>query len=189
MSDKDPPDASKSRPADLSPEMRRGMSRRSLITDELSRASLDAVKQLPGLAGVLGFAFKEDASRREARLVRNLWQLLMGREPKPEESAESMKLVRSARTPDEKGDAVVDILWALCQTTDFESLNRPDPVLVRGLYRLALDRDPTEEERKAALDVLTEAAELPAKSAALEGLFTGLLRSGESVLRKEPGRR
>jgi hypothetical protein len=98
-------------------------------------------------------------------------------------------LVRNAKAADEKGDALVDIVWALCQTKEFEDLNRGNSVLVRGLYRIALDREPTEEEKRVALGVLSEATESAARTAALEGLFTGLIRSWESVLRREPGRR
>jgi hypothetical protein len=171
-------------PAD--PALRRGVSRRDLITDELGKASLEALKRLPSLSPLLGFALREGTAQRDRRLVSHLWQLLMGREPKPEERGASMEGIRNARTPEEKGDALVDVVWALTQTHEFEALQRPDPVLVRGLYRIALDRDPTEEERAAALTILAEAAEPVAKSAALEGLFTGLIRSMNSVLRKDP---
>lgn len=184
-------DQEKKRP-EVDPDMRRGVSRRGFITSELGRASMKAAKQLPGLGGlgsVLGFAMKESPSQRDERLVSHLWQLLMGRTAKPEESQASLQLVRNAKTTDEKGDALVDIVWALCQTKEFEELNRSNPVLVRGLYRIALDREPTEEEKRVALEVLAEATEPAARTAALEGLFTGLIRSWESVLRREPGRR
>jgi len=171
-------------PKNLSPAMRRGVSRRTLITDEFGKASAEALRRLPSLSPILGFALKESPSQRLERKVKNLWQLLMGREPKPDESQAGMEVVRNARTPDEQGDALVDILWALCQTIDFEELDRPSAVLVRGLYQIALERDPTEEERAAALEILQEAAEPAARSGALEGLFTGLIRSGESVLRQ-----
>lgn len=177
---------------DVDPEMRRGVSRRGFITSELGRAGMKAAKQLPGLGGlgsVLGFAMKETPSQRDERSVSHLWQLLMGRTPKPEESKASLQLVRNAKTPDEKGDALVDIVWALCQTKEFEDLNRPDSVLVRGLYRIALDREPTEDEKRVALGVLSEATESAARTAALEGLFTGLIRSWESVLRRDASRR
>ena len=176
-------------PREVSPEMRRGVSRRGFITDELASASLKAVKHLPGIGGFLGFALKETPAQRDEQLVRNLWLLLMGREPKPEESTAGMDLVRNAKTPDEKGDALVDIAWALCQSVEFEELKRPDRVLVRGFYRIAFDRDPTDAEREAALGVLADAEEPAARIGALEGLFTGLIRSSESVLRKPPGRR
>ncbi len=175
-------------PADVSPELRRAMDRRHLITKELSRAGAEAVRQLPGFAGMLGMVFRETPGQRDERLMKNLWQLLMGREPKPEEHKAGMDLLRNARTPDDKGDALVDVLWALCQTQEFEDLNRPDLILVRGIYRLALDREPREDERDAALEVLKEAADTSARGAALEGLMTGLLRTGESVFRKAPGR-
>lgn len=179
-----------SRPApEVSPELRRGVSRRGFITDELSRAGLKAVKQLPGLGGVFGFIAKETPGQRDERLVNNLWQLLMGRIPKPQESEASLELVRNAKTADEKGDALVDIVWALCQTKEFEDLGRSNSVLLRGFYKIALDRDPTEQERKTALEILAEATEPAARVAALEGLFTGLIRSWESVLRREPPRR
>ena len=172
----------------IDPEMRRGVSRRSLLTDELGRASLQAVKQLPGIAGILGHALRETAAQRDERLVTNLWQLLMGRVPKKEETEASMEVVLNAKTADEKGDALVDILWALCQTKDFEEIERPNSTLIRGLYKIALDRDPTEHERSAALEVMADAEDITARGAALEGLFTGLIRSWESVLRKEPAR-
>jgi hypothetical protein len=184
MSDPEEDGAGTTPPPDRSPEMRRGVSRRSLITDELGRAGVEAVKRLPSLAPIFGFAFRESPAHRDERLVKHLWQLMTGREPKDEERAAGLEVVRNAQTPDEKGDALVDILWALGQTKDFVDLNRPNGALVRGLYRIALDRDPSEEERQAALDVLTEAVEPPAKVAALEGLFTGLVRSMESVLRR-----
>lgn len=168
----------------VSPELRRAVSRRSLITDELGRAGASMARQLPQFASVFGMALREPPARRRQRMLLNLWQLLMGREPKPEEREAGMEVLRAAKTVDESADGLVDVAWALCQTKDFEALNRPNPLLVRGLYRIALDRDPTEEERTAALEVLAEAQEHPARVAALEGLFTGLLRSAESVLRK-----
>jgi hypothetical protein len=171
-------------PPEKDAEARRALSRRGFITDELGRAGLKAAKQLPALGHLLGFALKETEKQRDERLVTNLWQLLMGREPKPEESAAGLELMRTAQTPDEKGDALVDIAWALCQTKDFEELARPNRVLVRGFYRLALDRLPTEEELAAALRILDEVQEEGARIAALEGLFTGLVRSADSVLRR-----
>jgi len=174
---------------EISPEMRRGLSRRGFITDELSRASMKAVKQLPGLGGMLGLMTKETPGQRDERLVSNLWQLLMGRTPKPKETDASLELVRNAKNPDEKGDALVDIVWALCQTKEFEVLGRPNGVLLRGFYKIALDRDPTDHERHTALEILAEATEPATRVAALEGLFTGLIRSWESVLRREPPRR
>ena len=179
----------KTPPADVDPELRRGVSRRGFLTDELSRAGLKAVKNLPGIAGAFGFAFKETEAQRDERLTRYLWQLIVGRDPKPEERKASLEVIRNASTPDEKGDALVDVLWALCQTVEFENLNRPDSLLVRGLYKIAMDREPNAEEKQAALDVLAEAPEAGAKGAVLEGLFTGLVRSGESVLRKPLGGR
>jgi hypothetical protein len=182
MSQNDRPESAP-RP-EVNREMRRAVSRRSLIRDELGRASLEAVKQLPSFAGVLGFAFKETPAQRDERLMKNLWQLLTGREPKPEEAAAGLELLRNAATPDAKSDALVDILWALCQTQEFDDLNRPDSILVRGLYRIALDREPRDDEKEAALRVLAETPEAGAKGAALEGLLTGLLRSAESVFYK-----
>ncbi len=171
-------------PANLSPEMRRGVSRRSLITDEFGKATLEAVKQIPTFAPLLKMAARESDTARDERLVKNLWLLLMGREPKPEESGAGADVLKNAKSPDEKADSLVDLSWALMQTGEFEALNRPDRVLVFGLYRLALDREPTDTERAAALAVLQEATDPTARTAALEGLFTGLLRSGESVLRR-----
>ena len=196
--------------------MRKAVSRRGFLTSELKTASVEAVKQLPAFGGVLGALLKETPDQRDERLVENLWLLLMGRKPKPEESGAGLDLIKNAATPDDKADALVDILWALCQTRDFVDLNRPEITLVRGLYRLAQDREPTEPERFAALEVIGEAVETArrtcleatpedqasqvspdeaanvARTAALEGLFTGLLRAPESVLRKSylpPGRR
>lgn len=184
-------DQERKRP-EMDPEMRKGVSRRGFLTSELGRAGMKAAKQLPGLGGlgsVLGFALKETPSQRDERLVSHLWQLLMGRTPKPEEGDASLQLVRNAKTLDEKGDALVDIVWALCQTKEFEDLARPNSTLVRGFYRIALDREPTDEEKRVALEVLAEATEPAARTAALEGLFTGLIRSWESVIRRTPGRR
>jgi hypothetical protein len=172
------------RPKEVSPELKRAVNRRSLITDELSRVTLQAAKQFPRFAGLLGVAARETPAQRDERLVRYLWQLLMGRDPKPHESGAGLDLVRAAQTVDEKGDALTDILWALCQTAEFEELKRPNNVLVRGLYKIALDRDPTDEEKRAAMEVLAEAPEHEARVAALEGLFTGLIRASESVLRR-----
>ena len=171
-------------PADLSPEMRRGVSRRTVITEEFGKATLEAVKQIPTFAPLLKVAARETDAGRDERLVKNLWQLLMGREPKEEESRAGLDVILKATTPEEKGDGLVDLAWALMQTVEFETLNRPDRVLIFGFYRIALDRDPTDAERAAALAVMAEATEPGARTAALEGLFTGLLRSGESVLRK-----
>ncbi|MBM3459374.1 MAG: hypothetical protein FJX77_12695 [Armatimonadetes bacterium] len=169
------------------PDLRRGVDRRALLTDELRKASRDAVRSLPGFGGLLGLAFRETTAQRDERLVRNLWQLLMGREPKNDEAEASLELMRNARLPDEKGDALVDIAWALCQTRDFEELERPDSILVRGLYRLVLEREPDEEEKARALELMADTAETGAKGAVLEGLLTGLVRSAESVLRKDVG--
>jgi hypothetical protein len=188
MSDSRENDPSKKVPPNVSEEMRRGVSRRGLLTGELRDAGLKAAKHLPGMGGFLGVVLKESGAQRDRRLVENLWQLLMGRKPKPEENAAGLDVVRGAKTAWEKGDALVDILWALCQTKEFEELGRTDRVLVRGLYLIALDREPTEEERAAALEVMAEATEPAAKVGALEGLFTGLLRSRDSVLSKEPGK-
>lgn len=171
-------------PADLSPEMRRGVSRRTVITEEFGKATLEAVKQIPTFAPLLKVAARETDAGRDERLVKNLWQLLMGREPKDEESRAGLDVILKAKTPEEKGDGLVDLAWALMQTVEFENLNRPDRVLIFGFYRIALDRDPTDAERAAALTVMAEATEPGSRTAALEGLFTGLLRSGESVLRK-----
>jgi hypothetical protein len=182
-------DTAKIAPADLDPKMRKAVSRRGLLTRELKTAGTEAVKNLPGLAGVFGFALRETVGQRDERLVSYLWQLLMGRVPKPEENAASLELLRNAQTPDEKGDALVDIAWALCQTKDFEDLQRPSPALVRGFYRIALDRDPTDDEKKGALEILADAQERGERVAALEGLFTGLIRSAESVLRRPIGKR
>jgi len=196
-------------PADIDPEMRRGVSRRGLLTGELRQAGLSMAKQLPGFGSMLGMAYKESAAQRDARLVTNLWQLLMGREPKADENSAGMEVVRNAQNADEKGDALVDILWALCRTQEFEDLNRSNSVLVRGLYRIALDRDPTPEEKEAALTVMADAedaaqlsceddddhgvphvepeeAAAAARRGALEGLFMGLIHRHDSVLRRDP---
>lgn len=191
-----------------SPEMKRAVSRRGFLTGELKTAGTKAISQLPSFGGLLRALVRETAEQRDERLVVNLWQLLMGRKPEPHESRTHLDLVKGSATPDEKGDALVDILWALCQTVEFENLGRSDVTLLRGLYLLAVEREPTEEERNAALAVIRdsmdmarrtcleageedEAARVPpdeaaraARVAALEGLFTGLLRGGESVLRK-----
>jgi hypothetical protein len=166
--------------------MKRAVSRRSLLTEELSRASLQMARQLPTLAPLLGAVLKETGAQRDRRLVRELWQLLMGRAPKPEEGAASVELVQKARTPEEKGDALADILWALCQTPEFSALGRSDGALVRGFYRLALRRDPTEAEEGAARGVLDSATEHDERVAGFEGMFTALIRSAESVLRRQP---
>lgn len=201
-------------PPPVSPEMRRAVSRRGFLTGELRKGAGDAVRQLPALGGVLGNLMRETEAQRDERLVEHLWILLMGRKPRPEENAAGLDLVRKAGTPDEKADALVDILWALCQTRDHTDLNRPDATLVRGLYHIACGREPDDAERDAALATiasarehareLVEAGEDPAakevtvddavaaaRVASLESLFTGLLRSAESVLRRQrsPGRR
>jgi len=184
MNDPEPEQTAEGKGAGRSSAMRRAVSRRSLLTDELSRAGLEVARQLPSLGPLLGFALKETLAQRERRMVRELWQLVLGREPKPDESAAGMELVRKAQTPEEKGDALVDVLWALCQTVEFEQANRPPEGLVRGLYRLALRRDPSAAEETVASEIFREASEPGAQVAALEGLFTGLLRSSESVLRE-----
>ncbi len=176
-------------PKEVSPELRREVNRRTLITDELQRAGRDAMRHLPGMAGAFGFVFRESPAQRDERVVRNLWQLLMGRVPKPEEGTASLDLMRGARQPDEKGDALVDIAWALCQTKDFEELNRPDALLVRGLYRLVFEREPNEDEKRIALELMAEATEITAKGAVVEGLLTGLVRSSECVFRPKSGPR
>jgi hypothetical protein len=164
--------------------MRRELSRRRLLTDEFGKASVEAIKRLPTLAPFLKVAMRENPAQREERLVRNLWQLLMGRLPKPDELNASMEAMRSAKLPDEKGDALVDVAWALCQTKEFEELNRPDSLLVRGFYKIALDREPTDTERETAAGILAEAEQAAEKGAALEGLLTALVRSWEFVLRR-----
>jgi hypothetical protein len=177
-------DDPKEPPREVDPEMARAVSRRNFLTGELSRSALKTAKQLPGLGTVLGFALREDPKARDRRLVDNLWHLLMGREPKPQEREAGLEVVLNAETPDEKADALVDIAWALCQTKDFEELGRPNTVLVRGFYKIALNRLPREEELEAALAVLRDAPDLGARTAALEGLFTGLMRSAECQLRR-----
>ncbi len=162
------------------------MSRRNLISDELGKASMDAIKRLPSFAPMIGFAFKQSAAQKEEEKVKNLWLLLMGREPKDQEAVAALEGLRKARSPEEKGDSLVDLLWALCQTVEFETVARGNSALIRGLYLIALDRQPTEEERAAALEVLSETEDLVARGAALEGLLTGLFRSGDSIFRKEP---
>jgi hypothetical protein len=197
---------------EMSPEMRREVSRRNFISNEMGKAGVKAIKQLPGFGGLLGLAFRESDAQRDERLVENLWLLLMGRKPEAKESSAGMELVRNAKSPDEKGDALVDILWALCQTKEFDDLKRPNRTLVRGLYRIAMDREPHENEMNAALTVLSQSEEnaqriyeeaqnegtaeisledagIAARVAALEGLFTGLIRGHESVLRRTGGRR
>lgn len=203
------PNEQNSKP-EMTPEMRRGVSRRNFLSQEMGKAGAKAMKQLPGFGGLLGLAFRETEDQRDERLVENLWLLLMGRKPKAEENSAGLELVRNAKTPDEKGDALVDILWALCQTKEFDDLNRSNRVLVRGLYKIALDREPRDNEMAAALEVLSQAEEnavriyeeaqkegtaeisqadaaIAARVAALEGLFTGLVRGTESVLRRGGG--
>jgi hypothetical protein len=168
------------------PVLRRGVNRRALLTDELSRATAGAVRHLPRFAGVFGALLRENPSQRDERMVLNLWELLMGREPNEEERTASMEVVRKAQTAHEKADALVDVAWALFQTQEFEDLDRSNPILIRGLYLVALGRTPTEQEVEAALTVLRTAEDPVSRVAALEGLFTGLLRSAESVLRRSP---
>jgi hypothetical protein len=163
---------------------RRSVSRRGLLTDELGKAGLQVARQLPAFAPVLGFLIKEGTARRDERLVRELWQLALQRPPKPQESAAGLELVRGARTVEEKGDALADILWALCHTAEFEGLRHTDQELLHGAYHVAVGREPTPDEEAAALAILAEAAEPAARSAALEGLFTGLIRSADSALRR-----
>ena len=182
------PEDEKKRNAPADPAMRRGVSRRGFLTREVGKAGMDAVRQLPTFGGLLGMMMRESPSQRDERLAGQLWKLLMGRPPKDHESSAGLELLRNAKTPDEKGDALVDIAWALCQTREFEELKRPDEVLLRGFYRIALDREPTEQEKRAALEILAEATEPAAHTAALEGLFSGLIRSWESVLRKSPAK-
>jgi hypothetical protein len=136
------------------------------------------------VAPLFGLAIREPPALRDGRLLRNLWQLFLGREPKPEERDAGLQLLRAARSPDDKADALVDVMWALGQTVEFEELKRSDRLLVRGLYMLALGREPGEEELAAALSILAETTEPGTRVAALEGLFTGLLRRNDSVVRK-----
>lgn len=173
---------------EISPEMRRGVSRRALITDELRTGAMDAVKKLPSFGGFLGMALKETPGQRDERMLENLWQLLMNRKPRPDELSEAKKLMREADTSDDKADALVDVAWALTQTQEFEDLKRPNGLLIRGFYKLALDRLPTDQELDTALDIMREAEDPGSRTAALEGLLTALLRSWECVLRKTPGR-
>jgi hypothetical protein len=165
------------------PEMRRGVSRRTLITDELGRAGVKAARQLPALASVFGFAVRQREAARDELLVRALWKLCLDREPRGEEQKASLEMMRNASSPDEKSDALVDVLWALCQTAEFEEVRRPARVLVRGLFRVAVNREPTAQEEEGALRVLAEADAAGSRGAALEGLLTGLLRQPESVFR------
>ena len=118
--------------------------------------------------------------------MNEVWRVVLGRDPKRQESAAALELIRTARTPDEKGDALTDVFWALCHTEEFEALQRRDEDLLRAIYRLTLRREPTGEEESAALEILAEAKEPAARGAALEGLFTGLIRTPESVLRHRP---
>ncbi len=168
------------------PAVRRSMSRRGLIREEFGRASLDVVKKLPAFGPVLGMAFKQSAAAREEELVQNLWLLLTNRKPSAEEARAGLQVLREARTPEDRGDALVDLLWALCQTEEFESLQRPPRAVVRGLYLIALGRQPSDEELATAEGIIREADESRARGGALEGLLTGLFRSAESVFRKEP---
>jgi len=181
MSDKEPKPK-----REVSPEMRREVSRRGLLTRELRQAGTQVVKQLPAFGGVLGGLLRETVVQKDHRLVQNLWLLLTGREPNTKERDAALELVRNAKNPDEKGDALVDIAWALCQTQEFADLNRPSAVLIRGVYKIALDRDATEEETRGAVAIMDEATEPGARGAAVEGLLTGLLRSAESVMRRPP---
>lgn len=185
MSDGNEESGRRQPPANVDQEMRREVSRRLLITDELGRAGIKAVKQLPGLGSLFGIAFRQNDRERDETLLRALWKLVVGREAKPEEFEAGAELLRNAKTPDEKSDALVDVLWALCQTTEFEELNRPDVVMVRSLYLIAREREPTEAEQTAALNVLAEVPDVASRGAALEGLLTGLLRSSESVFHKK----
>ncbi len=190
MDQADPPEEKPDRTVEgpQDPRLRRSVSRRSLLTEEFSRSAIQFARALPSFAPILGIAMKESTARRDERLVKSLWRLHLNRDPKPEESAAGIDLVRKATTPDEKGDALVDISWALCQTTEFEELKLSDDRLIYGFYRIALNREPAEAEKAAALRVLEEAEQNGARIEALEGLLTGLVRSWESVLRKEPGR-
>src|SRR5947209_4376162 len=111
-------------------DRQRTVSRRSLLTDELSSASLRMARQLPTFAPLLRLAMKESTARRDERLVREIWQLLLRRAPEPQESAASLELLRGARTVEEKGDALADVLWALCHTAEFEELAPENEALI-----------------------------------------------------------
>lgn len=189
-----------------SAEMRRQVSRRGLLRGELGKAGAEALRQVPTLAPFMKLAMKESPREMDERLVKNLWLLLSGRESKPEELSAALEMFQGGKTPDERADALVDVMWALTRTTDFEKLERPDPVIVRGLYRIALDRLPSEEEMASALRQLADAQETGerlrlerleageeiapeqasqvVRTATFEAIFTGLLRSWESVYRK-----
>lgn len=179
----DPKPPAPEQPAD---PPRRGVSRRSFLTDEVSRAGIDLARQLPGFGSLLGVALRETLAQRHGRVVRDLWQAVLGRPPRPEESAAVMEHVRKARSPEEKGDALADALWALLQTSEFEQRQSPDNTLVREFYQLALRRPPRPDEEEGALRILSEASEPVERVAALEGLFTALIRGHESILRKGP---
>lgn len=185
MSDGDRKDQEKQPPKDIDEKMRRSVSRRGFLTGEMGRSAAQAAKFLPGFGPLLGIAMKGAATRRDELRVNELWTLLVGREPKPHENEASLQMVRKAISPEEKGDALVDIVWALCQTQEFEELKRPNDQIVHGFYRIAMGREPTEEEKLAALRVIGEAEAEEQKASALEGLFTGLVRSWDSVLRKQ----
>ena len=165
--------------------MRRQVSRRSLLRNEMGSMGAKAASQIPKLSGMFGMLLKENPLQREEQMFTNLWLLLMDRRPKPKERSAGMELLKAARYPDDKADALVDIAWALCQTQEHADLKRSPSILVRGLYKIALGRLPTEEEFHKAVEIVEQAAEPIARSAALEGLMTGLLRSGESQLRRE----
>lgn len=176
---------------EVSPELRREVSRRSLIREEFRNASFQAIKQFPGFAGSLGFLMKESSDSRDERLLRNAWQLVVNRSPKPDEAAFSAgkDLLKQAQNPDEKGDAFVDVIWALTQSVDFEQVQRAPTIWVRGVYRLALDREPDEAELKRACELFREATDLTSRGAVIEGLLSGLVRSSESVFRQPLGKR
>jgi hypothetical protein len=165
---------------------KRGVSRRAFLTEELGRSGMNVARQLPGLGSLLGIALRETPGQRDERMVRSLWQLMVGRAPKPEESRASMDLVRAGRAPDEKGDALVDVVWALCRTQEFEAQPPADELLVRGFYRLALGRAPDEAEQGRALELLAEAKDPEQRAVALETMFNALIHSWDSVLRKTP---
>lgn len=163
---------------------RRSVSRRDLFRGRLPQREGGGPAKAPAWGKAFRTLLQESPEARRTRLVAELWRVFTRSKPSPEQQSESAALLAKAGGPDEEADALVDIAWALSQTQEFAAAPPPDAELVERLYRFALERPATPQERDRAVPLFKEAGSAGEKTAVIEGLLSALLRMPESITRR-----
>ena len=168
-------------------DLQKEMDRRAMIrggASHLAALGMGAAAALSGspLKSALAKFLQSLPNPADISLLNRLFEGMLGRLPKDNERSAMLDALSKAKDPWAKRLAAADVCWALCCTTDFANRGLDREAVVRSLYQLALEREPTEDELATHLEPLTQIEEEEALPDAYSLIFEQLVARDECVL-------